>query len=192
MRVLMVLLALAVTPLVAVAAQSRDDKCADPRGRAVGHSQDRTGKRGNAYGHDKTRGVVCPPDAPPLPPPPPPPGEDPPPAAELAEIHGTAFGDLDFSFTRSPGETGLAGWTITLSGPVLAETLTDADGNYSFVGLPPGTYLICEVPQIGWMQTAPMDGPDCVSGNFGYTRVVSPDAPGVRFIGNDFGNWLIQ
>lgn len=189
MRVLMVLLALAVTPLVAVAAQSRDDKCADPRGRAVGHSQDRTGKRGNAYGHDKTRGVVCPPDAP-LPPPT---GEDPPPV-ELAEIHGMAFGDVDASFKWSDGETGLEGWVIELSGPVTVTDTTDAFGNYSFVGLAAGTYLVCQaLLPISYWQSVPMEGVDCgASGQVGYTLVVvSPILPGTRFLGNDFGNvWL--
>jgi len=186
MRVLIALLALAVTPLATGAAQSRDDKCADPRGRAIGHSQDRTGKPGNANGHDKTRGVVCP--TPPVTPPPPGDQLPPPPTAETAEIHGTAFGDVDASFTWGAGETGLAGWTIELSGPVSATMVTDASGAYSFIGLPVGTYVVCEAPQIGWWQSLPMDGTVCASGMMGYVRVVTSDAPGVRFIGNDFGN----
>jgi hypothetical protein len=82
----------------------------------------------------------------------------------------------------------LAGWTITLSGPVSASSVTDAFGNYSFAGLPPGTYVVCQAPQIGWWQTVPMGGAECPSGMMGYTRVVVPEAPTVRFIGNDFGN----
>ncbi len=37
-----------------------------------------------------------------------------------------------------------------------AHTVTDADGNYSFSELPPGTYQVGEVPQLGWQQTAPL------------------------------------
>jgi hypothetical protein len=33
--------------------------------------------------------------------------------------------------------------------------ITDANGNYSFHDLVPGTYLIAQVPQAGWHQTAP-------------------------------------
>jgi hypothetical protein len=47
------------------------------------------------------------------------------------------------------------------------------------------------VPQLGYFQSAPTAGPECASGNIGYSRTVSTDQPGVRFIGNDFGNVLI-
>jgi hypothetical protein len=181
----MVLLALVLTPLVAVNAQGRDDKCKDkpavnPAGQVRGNS---AAARAAAPGQVKKGCDVAPPPVTP------PPAEPPPPTTvETAEISGTAFSDVDASFTWSSGEVGLEGWTIQLSGPVTATTVTDVSGAYSFIGLPVGTYLVCEAPQIGWWQSLPMDGAVCASGMMGYVRVVSADAPGARFIGNDFGN----
>ncbi len=195
MRALMAVLFLAAMPLATSAAQGQDkgkDVCALPEGGArrgpPSAARDRALNNGNGRKVGLTRdGNACVVAEPP----PPPPSDTvvpPPPSGTGAEIHGTAFGDLDMSFTRSAGELGLAGWTITLSGAVTASTVTDADGNYSFVGLPAGTYLVCQAPQLSWWQSLPWDGPVCASGNYGYSRTVSPDAPGVSIIGNDFGN----
>ena len=196
MRVLMAMLFLAAMPLATSAAQGQDkgkDVCALPEGGArrgpPSAARDRALNNGNGRKVGLTRdgnGCVV---AEPVPPPP---GDPlPPPTSETAEIQGTAFGDVNGDFVWSPGETGLEGWTIELSGPVTATAVTDALGNYSFVGLPPGTYTICEAPQISYWQSVPMEGPVCASGSIGYSRTVSTDQPGVRFIGNDFGNvWL--
>jgi len=192
MRVPMVLFALVLTPLVAVSAQApNDNRCKEKP--TVGNS---VPARAAAPGQVKKCPVAPPP--PPVTPPPPPPADTqptpPPPDTGLtgAEIQGAAFADADVSFSWTAGETGLAGWTITLSGPVSASTVTDDAGTYRFVGLPPGTYIVCQAPQIGWWQTVPLGGAECPSGMMGYARVVSPDAPTVRFIGNDFGNAPIQ
>src|SRR5207244_8524997 len=40
---------------------------------------------------------------------------------------------------------GLANWCIELTGTVTATMLTDGSGNYTFTGLPDGTYTVCEV-----------------------------------------------
>ncbi len=188
MRTSMVVLLLTALPLATGAAQSQDkgkDVCALPAGGArrgpPAAARDRATNNGEGQKVGLTRDargcVVQPPVS-----------DPPPPGVETAEISGTAFGDNDANFVWSTGETGLAGWEIQLSGPVSASTVTDAAGNYSFVGLPPGTYVVCELPQMGWWQSLPMDGAVCAAGTLGYTRVVSADAPGVRFIGNDFGN----
>jgi len=60
--------------------------------------------------------------------------------------------------------TGLANWCIELTGTVTATLLTDASGNYSFTGLPDGTYTVCEVLQSGWTQTFPSSGASCPTG----------------------------
>ncbi|MFL5328347.1 MAG: SdrD B-like domain-containing protein [Gemmataceae bacterium] len=92
----------------------------------------------------------------------------------LATISGTKFEDRNNNGTRDTGEPGLAGfvfyndangngardWTDTNSDGVWESgegerwTTTDANGNYSFTGLTPGTYTIREVPQTGWTQTS--------------------------------------
>ena len=74
------------------------------------------------------------------------------------------FGGLnapDFSLFVSQ-ELGLPSWTVFLdvngNGRRDAEerfTTTDALGNYSFPNLAPGTYIVAEEQQPGWVQTAP-------------------------------------
>lgn len=81
-------------------------------------------------------------------------------------------------------EPGLPGWTIYLDhnqngrrDPEDQSTTTDATGNYSFPGLPAGTYVVAEEPKPGWIQTAPAAGTHTVIVSEG--QVVS---------GIDFGN----
>src|SRR5262249_31400828 len=55
---------------------------------------------------------------------------------------------------RETGDGGLTGWTITATGPVTVTTTSAAGGNYSFTGLPAGTYTLTETVQSGWVQTS--------------------------------------
>ena len=73
----------------------------------------------------------------------------------LNSIHGYSFNDLNASGADN-GEPRLAGWTIVLSqgNAVVATTTTGANGQYSFTGLPYGTYTVSERNQTGWTQTA--------------------------------------
>jgi PKD repeat protein len=76
----------------------------------------------------------------------------------------------------------LPGWTIQLynaSNNVLFRTnITDSKGVFVFNNIPPGTYILKEVQQSGWKQTAPAGG--------SYTIVVTENA--YIFTGRDFGN----
>ncbi len=83
------------------------------------------------------------------------------------KISGQKFNDLNGNGVKDPGEPGLQGWTIKLDidndGSVDATTSTDANGDYSFVNMPPGTHKLTEALQSGWTQTAPASGSHIVT-----------------------------
>ncbi|MCS6806449.1 MAG: LamG domain-containing protein [Blastocatellia bacterium] len=70
-------------------------------------------------------------------------------------IEGMKWNDANGDGVINPGETGLSGWTIQLSGPVSGTTTTATGGTYRFCGLFPGTYTVSEALQPGWVQTFP-------------------------------------
>jgi hypothetical protein len=93
-----------------------------------------------------------------------------------ATISGTKFKDANDNNARDAGEPGLGGWEIHLFGmdgmgnDVHRHTTTAADGTYSFTGVTPGSYTLCETtldaldPTLnhpGWIQTFPTTGPAC-------------------------------
>src|SRR5439155_15102423 len=93
----------------------------------------------------------------------------------------------EVGFIPGSFEPGLPNWTIylDLNNNGLLDTgepftKTDANGNYSFLNIGPGTYYVREVPQTGWNQTAPTPIPPGK-----YTVTVSY---GTVVTGLDFGN----
>jgi len=114
---------------------------------------------------------------------------------QYGQIQGTKFHDLDADGVWKAGEEpGLAGWTINLlkddndngqadAGETQLSTTTDVDGNYSFIDLEPGIYVISEQLQGGWVQSAPatttyrfiIESGDVVTGinfgNFQYAQI---------------------
>jgi hypothetical protein len=80
----------------------------------------------------------------------------------LGYICGYKFRDNNGNGVWEPhlGEPPLAGWTIELRdqlGNVLQTTTTGPDGRFCFLGLTsPGTYVVCEVLQNGWVNTTPI------------------------------------
>ena len=62
-----------------------------------------------------------------------------------ASIGGTVFFDANNNGAFDPGEEGIGGVTVNLSGPVSLSVMTDASGNYLFEGLPPGSYTVTEL-----------------------------------------------
>ena len=113
-----------------------------------------------------------------------------------ASKSGTKFNDVANDGTP-PFEGTLDGWTIKLFGtdglgnPVSLSTVTGPAGAYSFPGLNPGTYTVCEVLQATWTQTYPNPGTDgtaCETAGYaawGYTFTL---VSGQNETGNDFAN----
>jgi len=70
---------------------------------------------------------------------------------EIAGLGGTVWLDTDGDGIMDLGENGIEGVPVTLldgDGNIIATTLTNADGNYSFNGLTPGEYTVI-VPDLG-------------------------------------------
>ncbi|PWU21513.1 MAG: hypothetical protein C5B50_01585 [Verrucomicrobia bacterium] len=79
-------------------------------------------------------------------------------------LSGRKFFDMNCNGVQDPGEPGLAGWTIQMSGGATTQSaVTDVNGYYYFTNLVPGTYTVTEVPQSGWTQSAPPGGSYTVS-----------------------------
>ena len=75
-------------------------------------------------------------------------------------IGGIKFEDLDADGVRDPGEPGLSGFTITLTstgagGPAPRTAVTDANGNFLFTGVTPGSYTLSETLRQGFSLTVP-------------------------------------
>ena len=149
MRVLMVVIALAATPFLAYAAQGRSVRSA-----STGECKEKHANKGNHSGWRNGQHDDC--NAP----------------AALGGIAGTVFYDMSYDGVHDADEAGLENWSVMLSGPVNASTVTDAAGSYSFTGLPAGTYTVCESQRFAWIQTAPPTASSCTSG-YGYTIVIT-------------------
>jgi len=106
---------------------------------------------------------------------------------ESGTISGQKFNDLNQNQIKDADEVGLPNWQIFLdSNPQNGvfdqgelTTITDADGNYTIIEVPPGTYQVREVLQNGWTQTTPDPAP--------VTLNLLDNVTGV-----DFGNFLPQ
>lgn len=92
------------------------------------------------------------------------------PAVSYASITGTVWNDADGNALAGGGENGLENVTVNLvedtngngsadpGEPVMASTLTAADGSYSFTGLGVGSYVVVEQDLFGWYSTADAAG----------------------------------
>ncbi|MEM9586567.1 MAG: SdrD B-like domain-containing protein [Planctomycetota bacterium] len=81
---------------------------------------------------------------------------------QLGSIGGTVWNDVNSDGILNDGETGLVGWTVYLDldddgerDPEEPTTLSSDTGGYQFTDLRPGTYVVAEEVQEGWVQTFP-------------------------------------
>jgi len=98
---------------------------------------------------------------------------------EKGEILGVKWNDLDGDGVKDGGEPTLSGWDINIldaTGAPYDSIITDSDGEYSFTGLDPSDYTVCEVMKDGWERTYPA-GSNCQNVSVGAGQVV----PGVNF-----------
>ncbi len=74
------------------------------------------------------------------------------PAPTTGTISGMKYNDLNRNGKLDPNEPGLQGWVIRLmsGSKLIATTTTDANGNYTFSNIVPGTYQVRETHQKGW------------------------------------------
>ncbi len=110
-------------------------------------------------------------------------------------ISGTVWEDFNGNGTLDGGETGVPGVTVVLrdaNGDVVATATTDASGNYSFPGLPDGTYYVDVTDSANlldgwWHSTGPVPGADGNSQTDPYAVTV---AGGQTDTTGDFGYYL--
>ena len=112
-------------------------------------------------------------------------------------LSGSKFDDADQDGIRDTGERGIQGVTIQLdletgdATSTLADrtTVTDANGNYQFNGVPLGTHLITEVVPAGSTQTLPSTGGYQVTVTSTDVVAESADSTDVAVDALDFGNF---
>ncbi len=106
--------------------------------------------------------------------------ETPPPIT--GSVSGMKFGDLNANGIRDLNDNPLQGWIIRLfyqgNNTLFESTTTNATGEYSFINVPLGSFILNEVQQTGWTQTAPAGG----------SYLIEVNATSWLFTGRNFGN----
>ena len=98
-------------------------------------------------------------------------------AIPLGQIAGTVFQDDNNDGIQQPGEAGIGGVQITLTGtdvfgdPVNTTVLTDANGRYVFQGLNAGTYTITQTQPIGFTDGIDIGDPSFTAANDQFSNI---------------------
>jgi hypothetical protein len=113
-----------------------------------------------------------------------------------SSVSGVKFNDLNKNHVQDGSEPGIPNWEIKiyaaadLINALFTTTTSGTAGAYSFPGLAPGNYVVCETPQITWTQSAPQAGPTCTNGTVGYAvTITGANCAGEQVTGKDFGNF---
>ena len=111
-----------------------------------------------------------------------------------SSLSGTVYRDVNKNGTFDPGEPGLSGVTITLTGTddhanaVHVSAVTNGSGSYTFTNLRPGNYTITETPPAGFGPDTPAANVGSQGGTFsGAAITVTALTSGVLGIKNNFG-----
>ena len=97
------------------------------------------------------------------------------PSPTTGSVAGRVYADTDDNGVPDPGEVGIGGVTLTLTGtsaggqPVNLTVVTASDGTYLFTGVPPGIYTITEIQPAAFA-----DGKTSTSGSPGTVGGVKP------------------
>ena len=112
--------------------------------------------------------------------------------AQPVQLCGFVYRDNNDNGTRENGEAGIGGVEIqivsmeTIAGPISQLVLTQPDGSYCFVGLPPGRYRITEVKQpAGFFDGRESSG--TVGGQTRGTAIVNDQITEIQLNGNENG-----
>jgi hypothetical protein len=110
-----------------------------------------------------------------------------------SSLSGLAYHDVNNDGVREPGEAGLAGATVTLTGTTSSNQNvnlsqgTDANGFYSFTNLAPGTYALREAPPAGYLAGKTSAGSQGGAAALGSLSGIALGAA-VDGTGNNFGD----
>jgi SdrD B-like domain len=108
-----------------------------------------------------------------------------------ASIGGFVFADFNNNGVMEPGEFGIGGAVITLTGwdnqgnQVTLTTSTNPDGSYNFTGLAPGTYTLTRSAPIGYDNGLSSVG--TVNGNTDGSALLDGSLAGIGLQGGDQG-----
>lgn len=109
---------------------------------------------------------------------------DPIPAGAIGDF---VWNDLNGDGVQDPGEPGLAGVTVSLSGSASATTTTDASGAYLFSGLSSGNYTVTATLPAGFTASPANQGGDPLKDSNGSPAAVSLATLNTSDLSIDFG-----
>ena len=72
-----------------------------------------------------------------------------------SSIRGVVFNDFNANGIRDGDDGGITQWVVRLSGGATRTQLTNQSGQFEFLNLPPGNYIVKEDQQDTWLQTSP-------------------------------------